>query len=148
MMLKARDVKRGEVTLTEFLLARIAEDEADARAADSSRWLAEDKGVTFEWRADDFHDGEAQARLTADTKANMWHISNWAPARVLAECRAKRLLLADLETFTKLRDDDAESTPLPQALTLAGIVTGLEHAALRLALPYADHPDYRQEWKL
>ena len=50
------------------------------------------------------------------------HIARWDPARVLAECEAKRQLIER--------------------------VGNPDWAGFRiLALPYADHPDYQQEWK-
>ena len=56
------------VTITEFLLARIAEDEAGARAVvgDRNAW---------------------------DTPE--WDASRWSPWRVLDECEAKRRLVGD-----------------------------------------------------
>ena len=61
------------LTLTEFLLARIAEDEAEARKAGPmwrNEWSAEDVDVTL-------------------------HIERHDPARVLAECEAKRRIVAN-----------------------------------------------------
>ena len=81
-----------EQTLTDFLLARIAEDEAQ----------------------------NTEARRRIDE-------GYWSPneaRRWAAECEAKRRLIRWLDDFT-LRE---------QGLSL-------------LALPYADHPDYREEWK-
>jgi hypothetical protein len=114
---------RGSVmTLTDFLLARIAEDEAVARGA-----IADDGGSN-EGFANQYdrmvgtYDrpldwvpriGEDAARLIARFAV---------PARVLAECEAKRRIV------------ELISSPGPQALRL-------------LALPYADHPDYLPEWR-
>lgn len=119
------------MTLTEFLLARIAEDEADAREADSGRWLPEDKGITFEWDADDWHDDETQARLRADTRANQNHIANWHPARVLAECEAKRRIVEMHQRWDGDPNDYGQT----------------EHVLRFLALPYSDHPDYDEAWR-
>lgn len=66
--------------------------------------------------------------------------------RVLADCEAKRRIVEELQTFS-LVAAKREDQPLPQALTAAGIVTGLERAVRLLALPYADHPDFREEWR-
>lgn len=77
---------RATLDLADFLLARIAEDEAVAR--------------------DDY-------RCNTDLR--------WTPARMLAECEAKRRLIA---------------------LQLQ------RHAYLLLALPYADHPDYNEDWRV
>lgn len=117
------------MTITEFLEARIAEDEDLARKADSGRWLPEDKGVTFEFYGDEFPVGEAQTRMVADTRANQNHIAQWDPARVLAECAAKRAIIKAFD---------------PQCPDLDPYV-GRDVIAM-LATVYKDHPEYQQEW--
>ena len=88
------------MNLSEFLLARIAEDEMQAR------------------------------KHLLDADRHGW---GSYPARVLAECDAKRRIveLAD-------RDDNWRYGMHSEAI---GEVLRL------LALPYADHPDYREEWR-
>lgn len=130
--------------LVAFLRARYNEDEQVARAADAGRWLPEDKGVTFEWRADDFHEGEAQARLLADTRANLEHIANWHPARVLAEVDAKIRVLDHAEawfgaSFATTPDGWSSDTATAYRMAMGWTLR-------LLAQPYADHPDYREEW--
>lgn len=108
------------MSITEFLEARIAEDEADARLAD---------GVTDK-QEDDWQD-VTQPLTVADTlKRESWakkyghayqHICRHDPARVLAECEFKRFLLAKF------------GRPCPTLFALAAV--------------YADHPDYRPEWR-
>ena len=56
------------------------------------------------------------------------HVRPYDPNRALRECQAKRLLL---DQFT------ASPVLTPYAASLLGI----------LALPYEDHPDFREEWK-
>lgn len=85
--------------LAEFLLARIAEDEAVAR--EGGQW---DGGMEIAWR----DVGGINESLIIGTD------------RVLAECEAKRRLI-DLT--------------IPHVLRI-------------LALLYANHPDYREEWRL
>lgn len=127
-------------TLTDFLLARIAEDEAKARAADSGRWLGQDKGITFEWDADDWHDDETQARLEADMHANQHHISNWGPRRVLAECEAKRRIV-------EFHGQDVDRDFCATCSGSGPRAQGWPCDTLRaLAQVYADHPDYQPEW--
>ena len=116
--------------LTAFLLARIAEDEAAARAANGRvAWVA-------------FRDPDGHMRYT--TVAHQHHgVDEWIAdgrtiasqdvypfydsARVLARCAADRRIV-------ELR------TPGPH-------LTGDEDVLRLLALPYADHPDYREEWR-
>jgi hypothetical protein len=93
------------MTITEFLLARIEEDEADAK-----------------------------------------HVENWGshgsyvlihPKRVLAECAAKRAIIAARKRIDRSANPDEWSMGYSDA----------NYQALNaLAAAYADHPDYRQEW--
>jgi hypothetical protein len=91
--------------IPEFLLARIAEDEAEAR-----RWIARRKpwaGESF----DVFHAGTEE--------------------RVLAECEVKRRLV---EQISRVRE-------------WVGSYAVRDFVLQTLATIYADHPDYREEWK-
>jgi hypothetical protein len=67
------------------------------------------------------------------------HIAEWHPARVLREVEARR---RTVEQFTMIE--------LPEKSNGDAAVIGAYvkmQAVLRLlALPYADHPDYRPEW--
>lgn len=114
----------GTLTLSEFLLARIAEDEVVARAT-ASGWTGPEAMGAIEGGFTVFVD----------------------PARVLAECEAKRRI-ADLHKN--------EGVHSPSCLTCAGEVDPDGHTEwmhwpcdtiLLLALPYAGHPDYREEWR-
>lgn len=101
--------------LTEFLLARIAEDEAVAHKATVPtvfepllRWM-----------------------LLAGDDSNMPGAVLAEPSRVLAECEAKRRIVSRIAT----------ADPHPDARYMLDLVLRL------LALPYADHPGYREEWR-
>lgn len=102
------------MTLIEFLLARIAEDEAAARAA------------MAEAQADYFFGDTAAAALLGLAKsegaeeAAIAHFARHVPARVLAECEAKRWIVE--------------------------VAPSLEGVLGALASVYADHPDYDQAW--
>jgi hypothetical protein len=61
------------------------------------------------------------------------HIARWDPARVLAECEAKRRIV-ELVLDRPIRDHGDCKCESCWTLRL-------------VALPYADHPDYRAEWK-
>jgi len=82
--------------LAEFLLARIAEDEA----AYESAYVAYLDGFPF------------------------------TPTRVLAECETKRRIV-ELCAYWQRPVDGLDG----------------EDILRLLALPYADHPDYREEWR-
>lgn len=100
------------MTLVEFLLARIAEDEALAREAAT-------QGV---FDADAY--GECLSQQIAD------HAVNWNPARVLAECEAKRRIVERAQAALSIYDP-SDPTAWIALYDLAD-----------LAKVYADHPDY------
>jgi hypothetical protein len=135
------------MTLTEFLLARIAEREAKARALlrDLEAQIEEedlgpDERGPFTparmlsaqlWA---HYDGQTRRRSFARGQ----QIATLAdPGRVLVECEAKRLIVALHKPESGQHPDfcghDLRELPCP---TLRA-----------LALPYADHPDYLPEWK-
>lgn len=65
------------------------------------------------------------------------HIARYDPARTFREVEAKRRLLRQFE----LRGNSVRATVKPPT-------GGVWDDLLRiLALPYADHPDYRREWQ-
>jgi hypothetical protein len=103
------------LTLTEFLLARIAEDEADAE--DAKR-----QGISY--LGDPLQD---------------WMVEVYAP-RMLAECEAKRRIV---ERFEDLIGDRPPVSPLDED----GWVLVAWETLYDLASMYADHPDYRDEWR-
>jgi hypothetical protein len=122
--------------LDEFLLARIAEDKRIA--TDAAR-----AGGRDHWTTADLpgcgppHDRAAE------------HVSRNDPARVLAECTAKRRLVL---ACRDIRPDLAFLGARPRGLADFPLPPTNEHqlAALTLALlalPYADHSDYRKEWR-
>lgn len=96
--------------MTEFLLARIAEDEASA----------EDEVVRME--KDPMIPGASYALTILDVIT---------PARVLAECAAKRKIVGSFPTAAQNGDgwDEAGYSVL-----------------CIMAAVYGDHPDYREEW--
>ncbi|HEY8664630.1 MAG TPA: DUF6221 family protein [Propionibacteriaceae bacterium] len=120
--------------LAAWLLEQIAEDEAVARGV-----------LTQRWDAISFHD---------EARDDVPHIVRWSPARVLAECAAKRALV-------ELHSDGGQS----DGYTGAGY-GGVDHACLEcgsfgeygvawpcstlraLAQPYRDRPGWRDEWEV
>ena len=111
--------------LTDFLLARITEDEPVGRDWQHNRGKVEVIGG-----------GDGYLRLCD-------------PARVLAECEAKRRIVeravaaeraADLWTEERLRTDTR--SPIPEWARHDAFSEVLRD----LARAYKDHPDYREEW--
>jgi len=126
------------MTMTEFLLARIQEDENAARAADlkvgDPRWFVSRVSTTVPQKytvrstwclrpiakiqdiesVDPFPDPSG----VLDGGAAAAHIARWDPARVLAECEARR-----------------------------EVVMSADDGVLRaLAAIHSDHPDYDPAW--
>lgn len=123
------------LALTEFLLDRIAEDEAGAASGAQRKRVhdAAHESLRCEYRCEFWHSlGKAFAAVAPD-------------ARIHAECEAKwgivRLHhpgvdeIGALWCSTCLSPESAYGAPwpCPTLTTLAAI--------------YADHPDYREEWK-
>ena len=112
-------------TLPEFLLARIAEDEAIGR----------------DWR---HHPGKVQVH-----GGGTGYLAICDPARVLADCEAKRRIV---EEHRPLRQDPewAALGQLPSCCTCGGMRGQRRWPCdtLRaLVLPYASHSDYREDWR-
>jgi len=116
-----------QMTITEFLDARIAEDEAAAKSATNAPW---DLMGGNEWLYPfGFSIGSDDDIRGSDAE----HIARHDPARVLAECSAKRAIIAAHKR--QENDDD------PRAWIVAS-----EILLNTLAAVYKDHPGYRQEW--
>jgi hypothetical protein len=132
------------LALTEFLLARIAEDEAAALACKGrGEWVqATDRGIAT---VHGIRIADTHALATA-------HIARHDPARVLAESKAKRRIV---ERHEGVADSTAYGSPTGYACRVclkfhADYDCENEQwpcATIRaLAAVYADHPDYREEW--
>jgi hypothetical protein len=119
-------------TLSEFLLARIAEDEEVAR----------DTYAASPWHAEGYYVMNHGVITETDEASTTAHMARWHPARVLAECEAKRRIVEHHDD-----DDDAGRCTACEPMMWAR-PTPFPCPTLRLlALPYADHPDYRREWR-
>lgn len=120
------------MTLTDFLLARIAEDEAVGResATTGLRW----NGPTA------IGLNESDIPDTVDIDAG----------RLLDECEAKRRIVALHRNRYGLGDCESCADGWEDLTTGEAGHNPLLYPCptLRaLALPYADHPDYREEWR-
>ena len=113
-----------EMTETEFLKARISEDERTAGAAsDANLWR---------W--------SQQGRMVIDDAG---HMQRFTPARMLAECAAKREVIATYEGA--VREAERLSGSSLSSL-LRWTVSGLRDAVHILATVYRDHPDWDPDW--
>lgn len=148
------------MNITEFLEARIAEDEAVARAAfdrpflsrtDDGKWEANTSNTSPSVEGRAFFsiaasDDEPQAFLTSEQAD---HIARHDPARVLAECAAKRAIVGEHELVEKVYLKDYCSTCADWENSEFGEgPPGIEWPCPTLravAAVYASHPDYQQE---
>ncbi|MET9957050.1 DUF6221 family protein [Streptomyces sp. NPDC006339] len=113
--------------LIAFLRARLDEDAVVARATRPGPvWFADGGTVYAGWRA---------AEPVADCGESAEHIARHDPARVLDRVEATLRLVDRLERACARQFPEAMET------ITATAALGL------LALPYADHPDYRDEWR-
>ncbi|NUS14554.1 MAG: hypothetical protein HOY69_24670 [Streptomyces sp.] len=125
--------------LVAFLNARLNEDEAAAAgtldpAANTGRFRGK---RVVRWKVTsngsgiiDVDGGTLRAKDVFPAEAE--HIVRHDPARVLAEVDAKRRILAECEGV-EYQDSRGMASMADNILRL-------------LALPYAEHPDYRPEW--
>ncbi len=114
------------MTLVEFLQARIAEDDAHARASYSTLLICHLDRCKIPG---------------SDERATFLHHERWEPPRVLAECEAKRRIVEHHaigvygdESCSICTEVGTQAQEWP-CLTLR-----------LLAMPYADHADYLAEW--
>ncbi|MFJ9771217.1 DUF6221 family protein [Kitasatospora sp. NPDC101157] len=135
--------------LVQFLRARLDEDEQTARIIScggfapevwraepvrSRRWMQIvpfERGL-LEPPGSEYRASDSPTVLVANNRAEWAHIERWDPARVVAEVDAKRRILDECEGAV---NHDSRGM-----MSMADSVLSL------LALPYADHPDYRPEW--
>lgn len=144
--------------LVDFLRARLDEDEQVARGTttpldwhqgpgdDDPEWVGDE--MVLMWPPE-FHTPYEQDKhwrgLTADPAGLAAHIVRHDPARVLAEVEAKRRIL------DKVVPQMNDMTDQIHAEFGVGPMDPSTYESLDLlrllALPYADHEAYRQEWK-
>lgn len=127
--------------IAEFLTARYDEEQQLAKRAmgqyaDGSPW-----GPHWTYDREHFRvliDGQLAAAVEETSDVDGEHIAYHDPAHVLADIAAKRAVLAYLQRVTEVMLD-------ANLWTLADPRTT---AMRQLAAPYADHPDFRPEWRI
>lgn len=132
--------------LIAFLRARLDEDEAMARSAGAEPWNAmaeetpdgENIYYTVETRKPPRALVESLA-TGASAQARIDHMARHHPARVLREIEAKRRILRAHEKWCGGRCD----AKWPEG----GFDAAHYWSIKSLAAVYADHPDYRAEWR-
>jgi hypothetical protein len=157
-----------------FVRARLDEDEQVARAASAGgawtyaggdsvgAWTLYDEHWTIaDLKTYQYEEYDYAARMPrardpqyVDADANGAHIARHDPARVLREVEATRAIVARYADALRVRDDDFD--PADEAMRKDRYSWGwadwhaeaLEPVVRLLALPYSDHPDWREEWAL
>lgn len=126
--------------LTEFLEARIADDESAAQMASGPIWRLGHRDDGYFFVA-----AESMAIASAPRTEDRAHIARHDPARVLAECQAKRRIV-------ELHMPDHECTD--GSTNYPGVFAGdpalgmtVCPTLVALASVYAGHDDYRREWR-
>lgn len=123
------------LTLTDFLLARIAEDEAVARNWDSdaecrvaSMWVREHSYTTVA----SAHPGQPWFADGREVDDPQHVVVLFDPARVLAECAAKRVIVGLWQEADKMYGGDVGAY--------------MDNTLRALASVYADHDDFDPAW--
>jgi len=156
------------MSIVEFLLDRIEEDEAAARAAVGNdgppTWLQDNADGVYGVRPDvdwdevcqshaygvpnecDFNPTACGISMTDDRvleHARAVHIARHDPTRVLAECAAKRQTVAYFAEEIEYTGLDRQRMTDDQFRR----VLDAERTLGWLAQPYADHPDFNPAWR-
>jgi len=121
--------------LVEFLRARLDRDEQIARDCASAPWKAA-PGGTVGLGTDD-----PAPVAKAENDAYAEHIARHDPARTLAEVAARRQIVDDYEKGAWILGQRHRTPELDAAQNVRESVLRL------LALPYATHPAYQEEWR-
>ena len=136
------------MTLTDFLRARIAEEKAavDELIADYAKSLADE---IKRYGGDTSSITPLETSYVAGCDSGLAPDSYWgtfgiSPARVLAECEAKRgAIEAAWADHCAIEGEWGSG----QSKRQMSAKNDNPDVVAYLALPYADHPDYRQEWR-
>lgn len=118
--------------LVQFLRNRLTDDERQAKAAmtyAAKDWFIETSGIVTTGPEDDVYTND---REVAE------HIARHDPSRVLREVEAKRRIVEQHESI---------GDPPPSEFGPDLVRAELGRVLALLTLPYADHPEYRDEWR-
>jgi hypothetical protein len=150
------------MTITEFLLARVAEDEASAKAASPGPWKVDSEDYAETIYAGDGYNsvvsggrwgGEASC---FDKTEDALHIARHDPARVLRQCEAIRRIVEEHQVeWPEPCHCGREHTPTMPGMCKACYSTtrrvGEDFSApcetlCILASFWSDHPDFDPAW--
>lgn len=129
--------------LIAFLRARLDGDERVARSAWPGPWTATPNGEgASELHGPQILSSSPPPVLAEDADAQ--HIARWDPARALVEVDARRRIIAQYEAICEQVSNPVSAANFERAYAMKG---ELRDVLELIALPYADHPDYREEWR-
>jgi hypothetical protein len=124
----------------EFIRARLAEDETAARDAGLLQWTFRSDDPCEGWPSSVGEAGKPFRLLSCD-RENGPHVARHDPLRAMREVEAMRRV-ADLAA-------KAHEWTHSSAGATAGYAAAIINDTLRaLAVIWADHPDWRPEWRL
>jgi hypothetical protein len=133
--------------LVQWLGQQLDEDERIARAATAGPWTAMGQGVLDPSPPSNrlgIGMAVGHAAASADYNETAEHIARHDPARVLREIDAKRQIIA----LHHQLEDAQEMLDFCATCDATGKYPEYPCTTLRLlALPYADRPGYREEWR-
>jgi hypothetical protein len=140
------------LTVTDFVLARIAEDEAAASVASPAPWHAQGAAEVMlptpwklrPWRRNAL--AECNNLSLDENRANAAHIARHDPARVLAQCAAMRKVVEDHRPFRLAQTVCQTCEEKPRIGYEAGS-DGWPCPTIRaLASIWSDHPQFDPAW--
>lgn len=135
--------------LIEFLRSRLDEDQTAAAGAgaDGPHWRGTNDGI-FPSDASRHPGAIVVGPYDHLPDELAEHIARHDPARVLAEVNAKRAILDEHQPLKIEGDKIAGCQTCSWRDDMEVLQVEWPCPTVRLlALPYADHPDYRQEWR-
>ncbi|MFF7190593.1 DUF6221 family protein [Streptomyces sp. NPDC008222] len=132
--------------LVRWLGEQLDTDERIARAATQGPWSVDSETYAESINAGDGTQVVAGGRWGGEASVfesteDALHIVRHDPSRVLRDIEAKRQLVKRYERAMENRRAH------PDDLASVGALLALHGAVKLLALPYADRPGYREEWR-
>ena len=131
--------------LLAFIRSQLDEDERVARAVPEAPWGGRSDSTGYpdiiSVPRDQQHGRDEIVLSDVWRDGIVDYATRFDPARVLAEVDAKRRILDEYDKALNRRRQ------WPGDLSSAGALLTMVHVVKLLALPFAGHPDYREEWR-
>ncbi len=136
-----------DMTITEFLTARLDEDEAGAMSTFSVYVRPADggKGVLIDHDTNPVLPGALRGIAMEGDWTELTYSHHPSPARVLAEVEAKRQIVT---TYAAHDDEPMSSDAGFHNCGDSCVYSAMDWTLRVLALPYASHADYDEAWRV